>query len=290
MKQLVTLILLGICLSLPTLAVSNEGEYGPAWSPDGQYIAYHKNNDSIFWDIMLKNVKTGEVIQITKNQTYDTGASWSPDSQKIAFSSSMDGNRDIYIYHLKTGKTKRVIQHEAMDNQASWSPNGRKLAFLSRRDGLSQLYLYDFESKQTERLTTTPLDIFHPDWSDDGRGLVFDQKVGKQSQIFFVDAKSKQVTSLYKGKGSNIAASLRSKKLTFSSNRNGNWDIYQVDLESRNDTAIVSSPLDEMKGKWDKQHNYLAFSKSDEQGVFHVTTLSKENLFNQEKIITPIID
>ena len=86
-NSLVRFLPLLAAVVIPSLAhaVKYEGEYSPDWSLDGQYFAYHKNSDQMSWDIVIKNVATGKVEQITKNDGMDVDASWSPDGSKLVF-------------------------------------------------------------------------------------------------------------------------------------------------------------------------------------------------------------
>ena len=268
MKKLLCLV--AAISSLPIGAVSNEGEYSPAWSPDGQYLAYHKNSDSVFWDLLIKNVNTGEITQVSNNKAYDTGASWSPDGQQLIFSSSRSGNRDIYVYNLSTKQSLPLIQHESMDNQANWSPDGSTIAFLSRRNGKSQLYLYDIESKKTRQLTDTGEHIFHPSWSPDGHSIFFDQQVDDKSRIFRVNIKEGAVSEVYSNNASTFSASSDGEKLTLSTNRSGQWDIIRVDLRNGKEETLIATPNNEMKGVWDADGRRIAYSQQNAQGIWEV--------------------
>jgi len=272
------LIIIGIAFTNSLVsAVNYEGNYSPAFSPDEQYIAYHTNNETSFWEIVIENIKTGKKQQLTNNQFYDTSATWSPDSKKIAFSSSRTGKRDIYIYDLSTGQTSLIIDNPAMDNHPIWSPDGLSLAFLSRRDGNSQLYLYEFSSGKQIKLTDTEQAIFHPSWTRDGTQIVFDQKVDDRSAIFTVDVKSGKIKRIYKNQGSVISAQLFDNKLFVTTNINDNWDILAVDLNTGDESYLVKTSKDEMKVDISKNGRLFVYSQKDEKGIFQIVQAEFEH-------------
>src|SRR5258706_6440207 len=64
----------------------------PVWSPDGKFVAYTKENNSMHGsDIWLMFVVTGDTIRLTNDTSRNSGLGFSPDSKKICFSSNRDG-------------------------------------------------------------------------------------------------------------------------------------------------------------------------------------------------------
>ncbi len=68
----------------------------PAWSPDGQRIAFESDRDGDF-DIYVMNADGSGVTRLTDHDAPDALAAWSPDGQRIAFMSARDGDFDIYV-------------------------------------------------------------------------------------------------------------------------------------------------------------------------------------------------
>lgn len=247
--------------------VKNEGEYSPEISPNGEYLVYHSNSEEHFFDVFVKDLKTGESSNITNNKAYDTDASWSPDSKQLVFASSQSGQWDIYLYDLDKKTTKLLISDPAMDNQPIWSPNGKTIAFLSRRAGNSQIYLYDIQTKTQKRLTNTEHHIFHPSWTSHGRSVIFDQNIDGKSQIFQVALANGQIAKLYEGKGSTIAAERYKDKLYITTKRDSGWDIIEHNITTEKTRDLAASKTDEMKANIDVVRNRMTYSKTDSDGI-----------------------
>ncbi len=108
-----------------TLKLNNESisHTHPAWSHDGQYLAFTKNinkNNEIF----ILDLNTYDQFQITNNSAKDTMPTWSPDDSQIAFVSDRDGNDEIYILDINGSNLVNLTQHPADDWYPSWSPVG----------------------------------------------------------------------------------------------------------------------------------------------------------------------
>lgn len=269
MKSTLLNLLLVILLihSAASAAVKNEGDYSPTFSPKGDYLAYHSHSAEHFFDLMLRNLATGEIQNITNNQGYDTDASWSPDGKQLVFSSSQSGQWDIYLYDLASQKTSLLITNPAMDNQPRWSPDGQSIAFLSRREGNSQVYLFDMKSQRQTRLSHTENSIFHPSWSGDNKSIIFDQNIDNKSAIYQLDVSSGKSVKLFEAEGSSISGKLIHNKLYVTTKRELSWDIIEFDLTTKKSVDLVATPADEMKADIDLKRNRLVYSKINAEGI-----------------------
>jgi TolB protein len=100
-------------------AISNN--FTPAWSPDGQQIAFvsdRDGNQEIY--MMGADGKTQE--RLTDNSAFDGMPSWSPNGQQIAFISERDGNPEIYVMYADGSGIQRLTMSEGRDIDAVWQP------------------------------------------------------------------------------------------------------------------------------------------------------------------------
>jgi len=93
----------------------------PAWSHNGQYLAFAKNIDGNN-EIFLLELNTNNQIQITHHPAKDNMPTWSPDDSQIAFVSNRDGNDEIYIMDFDGSNLYNLTQNPADDWYPSWSP------------------------------------------------------------------------------------------------------------------------------------------------------------------------
>ena len=150
-------------------------ERSPAWSPDGQTIAYFSDANGEY-ELVLSN-QTGrekQFITLGEKGFYYT-PTWSPDSKKIAYT---DKALNLYYYDLD----KQVHVHVDTDNydhplrslSPVWSPDSQWLAYSKRHDNhIRVITLYHVATAVTHSITDSMSDATTPCFSKDGKYLFF---------------------------------------------------------------------------------------------------------------------
>jgi len=137
----------------------------PAWSPDGQrlaYVSFEGQRPRIF----TQNLATGTRKVIAAFPGLNGAPAWSPDGKQVAMTLSKDGNAEIYLLDLDSGRLRRLTVGGAIDTEPSWAPDGKSLVFTSDRGGTPQIYRIaatggpatrlTFEGKYNSRATFAP--------------------------------------------------------------------------------------------------------------------------------------
>lgn len=93
----------------------------PAWSPDGQWIAFvsaRTGNTEIY----VMRPDGSDVTQLTFSGSSDDVPTWSPDGTRIVFQSDRDtpGSPDIYIMAANGGNQTRLTTHSQVDWLPAW--------------------------------------------------------------------------------------------------------------------------------------------------------------------------
>ena len=88
------------------------GNAEPAWSPDGQKIAFSststRNGNR---DIYVMNADGSGKRNLTRNPARDSSPSWSPDGRKIAFVSDRDGRLEAHVMNADgSGQRSLTVQ------------------------------------------------------------------------------------------------------------------------------------------------------------------------------------
>ncbi len=107
----------------------------PAWSPDGELIAFASNRDGV-WNIYTMTSAGADVTRLSNNSDADVlfrHPRWSNSGKWIAFSSNLGGNMDIYTLDLSTGQMQQITASLAADDEPRWLPKDRGLIFQSSR-------------------------------------------------------------------------------------------------------------------------------------------------------------
>ncbi|MDW2062842.1 Tol-Pal system beta propeller repeat protein TolB, partial [Vibrio sp. Vb1076] len=124
----------------------------PAWSPDGQKLAYvsFQNGQA---EIFIMNIYTGEREKITSYPRHNGAPRFSPDGNKLALVLSKTGTLQVYTFDLKTRKLTQITRSRSNNTEPFWHPDGKSLIFTSDRGGKPQIYQVNLGSGSIDRLT-----------------------------------------------------------------------------------------------------------------------------------------
>jgi Tol biopolymer transport system component len=174
------------------------GFESPAWSPDGEKIAFMRTTRVDFVNSSLSSAvpATGPsglyvmkpdgtgLKKLSKELPYAQSPLWSPEGKEIAFSGAEEKK---YIVNAD-GTELRELMPNVQDHISSysWSPNGEKIAFAAvHYRGELDIYEIDAHGTGQTNLTSTKTIIEdEPSWSPDGKQIAFTRA---DAGDFFVD-------------------------------------------------------------------------------------------------------
>jgi tricorn protease len=150
-------------------------EREPAWSPDGQSIAYFSDETGLYALHISSQNGGGEIkkFPLAKDATYYFHPVWSPDSKLIAFH---DNKMEIWVLDTTKG-TASVIDRGVVndsDYDAAWSPDSKWLAYTrSTPNRFHALFLYSVGSGKSTQVTDAMSDVRSPAFDRGGKYLYF---------------------------------------------------------------------------------------------------------------------
>jgi Tol biopolymer transport system component len=111
----------------------------PAWSPDGQYIAFASDRGAGY-DIYIMRKDGSDVRRLTSNAIDGRHPRWSPDGTRLIYESGKDGVLsdpqstrrfiDLYVIDADGAHVTNITNTpSASEGWASWSPDGKTILF-----------------------------------------------------------------------------------------------------------------------------------------------------------------
>jgi TolB protein len=183
------------------IANSTEPLMSPAWSPDGQSLAY-VSFESRFSAIYVQTLRSGERRRVSARAGINGAPAWSPDGTTLALTlSRKDGDIDIYTLNLASQVLTRMTFDPGIDTEPTWSLDGRKLYFNSDRAGGPQIYQIDVAQPNTPtRISFEGSYNARPRLSPDGKQMAVVHLDGGNFKIAVIDLASKAVQVLSGGR------------------------------------------------------------------------------------------
>jgi TolB protein len=171
-----------------TIVSSEEPIMSPAWSPDGQKLAYvsFENAQPSIW---IQEVFTGRREKVTAFNGINGAPAWSPDGRYLALTLSKDGNPDIFVLDITRRSLRAITRHWAIDTEPAWSPDGRSLLFTSDRGGRPQIYEVALSGGEPSRVTFDGDYNARASYSPDGRLLTMVTREAGNYRIATLDRK-----------------------------------------------------------------------------------------------------
>ncbi|KRA15001.1 MULTISPECIES: Tol-Pal system beta propeller repeat protein TolB [unclassified Lysobacter] len=166
---------------------SPEPLLSPAWSPDGNrlaYVSFEGGNSSIY----IQNISSGSRELVAKFRGINGAPSFSPDGRRLALTLSRSGNPEIYVMDLGSKALTQLTNHFGIDTEPTWSADGSKIYFTSDRGGKPQIYQVASSGGGATRVTFQGSYNATPSVSSDGKKIAVAQGAGNTYRIAMMDS------------------------------------------------------------------------------------------------------
>lgn len=233
---------------------SNDG--WPAWSPDGNLIAFSSGRDNIMMrsvdlNLYLMKPDGSQVRNLTYTGVDEGVPGWGPDGKKLVLAQVVNDSVNILTIN-RDGKGSLVLTDtQDNNNYPSWSPDGSRIAFESDRDGDFDIYLMDPDGTNLVQLTDLPGDETRPAWSPDGEQIALACDRDGDMEIYLMGKDGSNLVQLTENEvyDSDPNWSPDGKYLVYQSNQPGKMRIFRIEIATKEITQLTGGPVEDLPGE-----------------------------------------
>jgi Tol biopolymer transport system component len=193
---------------LVRLTSNPDTDSGPAWSPDGNRIAFESYRvGSRNTNVWTMNADGSGQLPLTTFSGGATQAAWSPDGTRIAFSAGGAGpGTAIFLMNADGSNARQITDSSNGDMDPAWSPNGTLIAFTrASSTGGTGIYVITPDGTGLREVTHLPGSAEQPAWSPDGSRFAFEWNTAAGNDLYVINADGtglRRLTSLPGGTAS----------------------------------------------------------------------------------------
>lgn len=241
------------------------------------------------WQVYIVNTNSLDKLKITADVRGGYEPNWSPDGTRLVFQYN-----GLWIADIINNEITRIplsVKSNDLPNEylvkPSWSPDGDWIAFLNENGTQGDIYLIRPDGTELKRLTDTN-DISRDGnlvWSPDGKQLAYSGYRDRNIEIYILNVVDTLQGGITRQQLTDSLAPVRNlvtswshdgARLAFSSDRDGNMEIYLMEPDGSNPVQLTHNPASDSEANWSPDGRSITFI-SDRDGNVEIYVMDVED-------------
>ncbi len=235
------------------------------WSHQAKSIIYGSDQSGLYklWEVNVANKETNLIpagdYQMVMPRVAETG--------RMVYSKMKD-NINIWSYHLERKTAEPWLSTNDLNLNPVISPDGNKVCYTMNKEGVFQIWVSSIDGSKKIPITNFTGEYLNtPRWSPDGENIVFQGFLKGQADIYLVNAHGGVPKNLTKSKSDDHSPYFsQDNHIYFSSNRNGEWGIWKMDANGKNEQLIIANNA--YAPQLSNEDRVIFYSKKGELGLW----------------------
>lgn len=130
--------------------------FSPSFSYDDHWVYFSAAKDiqRNIYAVNIEEPHIGNIIEVTKDERFDTAPSVSPDGSKLVYVGSDGDFQHLFLYDVRLGTIDQLTFGKFNDSSPSWADDGSKLVYISdEADQIWNLYTLDLATHTVNQWT-----------------------------------------------------------------------------------------------------------------------------------------
>src|SRR5499433_30191 len=245
------------------------GDCSPAFSPDGQRLAFVRVISALVGEIYLVSVNGGEPKRLTFDGAGVSNLAWAPNGREIVFASRLGGKNRLYRIPVEGGGAEWLAATGSEAQYPAFSRDGSRLAW---RQNTSDEDIFRLALKSGSEnvppvaslIVSTALEA-SPRYSPDGKRIAFVSNRSGSDEIWVCGCDGENPIRLTSFRGPLAGSpswSPDGKQIVFDCRPEGNADLYVVSAEGGQPRRLTTDQAEDIVPSWSRDGRWIYFTSN----------------------------
>lgn len=229
---------------------SREPIISPAWSPDGNqlaYVSFETKKPVVF----VHTLSTGQRRPLANYKGSNSAPAWSKNGKRLAVVLTKDGGSHIYTLSTDGSNLERLTTSGSINTEPAFAPDGQSIYFTIDRGAGPQIYKMNTQGGNQTRVTFEGNFNISPRISPDGKTLTYIARRDGQFKVAALDLSSGQEMVLTNtGREESPSFAPNSRFILYATNAGGRGTLALVSRDGRIRNTLTSSAGDISEPTW----------------------------------------